>query len=281
MDSANLTLVTLNPWWTKTTSEYRLLLGLDMTLEANEDPVLHIYPQALMQFKIVENILIPYIGLNGMLETNNYGKIIGENPFIAPGLRIRNSDKKLEFFGGIKGNFSTRSSFKIKATYALVDDMYFFVNDSTSDLENKFIAAYDDVEMTNYYGELKFNPDDKLGFLLKGNYYKYILANLENRAWHKPQFDITLSARYNLRNKILVSADILGYGSRYAKSNDPFVREVKMNGFVDVNLGLEYRYTKILSGFVKFNNIAASRYSWWNQYPNQRFFIMFGFTYAM
>jgi hypothetical protein len=49
---------------------------------------------------------------------------------------------------------------------------------------------------------------------------------------------------------------------------------------IDFNLGFEYRYSKILSGFVNINNLTAGRYQNWYNYPNQRFNLMAGITYA-
>jgi len=45
-------------------------------------------------------------------------------------------------------------------------------------------------------------------------------------------------------------------------------------------LGAEYRYTKKLSAFIQFNNIASSPYNKWEDYPTQRFGILGGLTYS-
>ncbi|MFN6084250.1 MAG: hypothetical protein ACK476_04905 [Fluviicola sp.] len=48
---------------------------------------------------------------------------------------------------------------------------------------------------------------------------------------------------------------------------------------VDMNLGVEYRYNKRISGFIKLNNIAAQRYQKWYNYPVQGFQGMVGATF--
>jgi len=53
-----------------------------------------------------------------------------------------------------------------------------------------------------------------------------------------------------------------------------------MKGLVDVNLGLEYRYTKFLSAFLNLNNLAAQRYQRWYAYPTQKFNLLGGLTYT-
>ena len=64
------------------------------------------------------------------------------------------------------------------------------------------------------------------------------------------------------------------------KISDPLTEET-LPLAVDANLGLEYRYSKLLSFWVRFNNIAAQRYYLYNQYPSFRFRAMIGFTYAL
>jgi hypothetical protein len=55
---------------------------------------------------------------------------------------------------------------------------------------------------------------------------------------------------------------------------------IELKGTVDVNAGLEYRYTKRLSLFLQLNNIAALEYNKWNKYPTQRFNLLGGLTYV-
>ena len=54
----------------------------------------------------------------------------------------------------------------------------------------------------------------------------------------------------------------------------------QINGLVDVNLEAEYRYSKMLSFFVKANNIANQRYYRWERYPTQRFNFTIGLTFV-
>jgi len=70
-------------------------------------------------------------------------------------------------------------------------------------------------------------------------------------------------------------------GKRYAPATPLDTEMITLKGYVDLNLGLEYRYTKILSGFVRLNNILGTRYQAWNQYPGMGFNVLFGFTYAL
>jgi hypothetical protein len=52
---------------------------------------------------------------------------------------------------------------------------------------------------------------------------------------------------------------------------------------VHVNLGLsaEYRYTRILSFWIKVDNVSWNRYYEWAYYPSQMFNFMAGFSYSL
>jgi outer membrane receptor protein involved in Fe transport len=142
-------------------------------------------------------------------------------------------------------------------------------------------VVYDNIDLLNIYGEISTNPSKKLGFILKGNYNKFIYLENELKAWHKPEYEISLSSRYNLKDKILINADFFAQGKRYAKSFNTDVKYYTLKEIIDLNLGVEYRYTNILSAFIKFNNLTSSKYQKWNFYPSQRFNVMVGFSYSM
>jgi hypothetical protein len=100
---------------------------------------------------------------------------------------------------------------------------------------------------------------------------------LGERAWHRPNMELALTASYNLWDKILINAAIFGYGKYYVRQTDGAVfSAAKVKGFSDINLGLEYRYSKILSVFVNLNNLGFTRYYRWYNYPSERFNMLGG-----
>lgn len=275
-------IIQVSPWFKKKTGEWDLKGGLDILFDVVNDEIsTHFYPHARLQFNVAEHIFNAYFSISGKLEVNNFQKIAWENPYIKSGLQVKNSNHKLNIYGGFIGNISTSLSYGLRVTYKLVDDMYFYMNDTSDNLGNQFYTEYDDVQLTTVYGEIMTRPIDQLSLTISGSYYKYTMAS-QDRPWHKPAWDLTVSARYNLRDKILVNADIIGSGKRYVKSYDLFgVNESSLNGIIDINFGMEYRYTKNLSAFLRFYNLTSSRYQKWNQYPGHGFTIMGGITYSL
>ncbi len=281
IDSVNNTVIRADHWFSKRAAEWKLVLGFNAFVNILDKSKAYIFPKGSFQVNIIEEILVPYFGIDGYLDIYNYESIAAENPFITPGLNVAYSKHKFITYAGIKGKLSLKSTFRFDVAYSLIDNMHFFVNDTfNNDYANQFNVVYDDMEQIKYHGEINIDLSEKFNIILKGNYYEYVMSD-EEKAWHKPEFNIDLNCSYNLKNKILVDIDIIAIGNRYAKSFDESIEYIKLDPFIDLNLGVEYRYSKILSGFLRLNNITSSEYYIWNQFPAYRFNFLAGFTYKL
>jgi hypothetical protein len=58
-------------------------------------------------------------------------------------------------------------------------------------------------------------------------------------------------------------------------------RMLEMPAHFNINLNAEYKYTRILSFWVKLNNISFDKYYEWANYPSMRFLGLIGFTYSL
>jgi hypothetical protein len=277
----NMTTFWLNPSVAKGTDQWRFTAGINIYGEVNNEVFTpHFYPKASFMFHIVEEVIVPYFGVDGYLETNSYRTIVDENPYIVPTLAVSPTNHKLIGYAGLKGRFSKSVSYNLKGSYSIIDDLYFYVNDNSNPLMNQFRVVYDDVTLGNLQGELTIRPDDSWKIFLKGNYYSYITMVKEEHPWNKPVFDISLELRYNMRDKIVLDAGVYTVGSRYFENYVPDLDATLPLTF-DANLGLEYRYSKLLSFWIRFNNLAAQSYYLYNYYPSYRFRVMIGFNYAL
>ncbi len=281
MDTLNNALITLNPWVRLSGNNWKINCGLVMNVDAYSDSTFyHFYPNVNLQYNVIENFLIPFVGIDGGMIQNHFSKMTIENPYTRPGLQMKNTNNKINIFAGFKGNFSKKISFLVKGTYGTYDNMYFFVNVNDSlAIGNYFNVVYDKVELLHFNGEISYKNSEKLNIFLKGNYYKYTLKTLD-KPWHKPEWDVTLTTRYNLRNKIIVALDVFCLGDRYAPNFRAQDSPFKLKNTIDANIGIEYRYSKVLSAFLNLNNITASKKYYWNFYPTQGFNILGGLTYS-
>lgn len=287
-DTFNDVILKLNPYFETHGKKWTADIGLAATLDlfSNSSAKFYFYPQLNAQYDVYESIIIPYVGINGGLQKNSLRSLSNENPFITSTINYKNTNTKFNVFGGLKGNLSSKTSYDAKASYSIVDSMHFFVVDYTANgtLDNQYKVLYDNTDLFNVSGQLKYQYKEKMNFIAKGNYYMYKTKNLE-RAYHKPEFDLTFSAVYNLKSKIIIKGDIFVIGNQFALtkvSDDNYNYSYSpklLKGIVDINLGAEYRYSKMMSFFVNFNNIANTRYYRWEKYPSQRFNFMAGLTF--
>ena len=294
----NHTMVWINPYIAKSAPEWRFTAGFNTYMSfasdtsAGDIQPFHFYPKASFEFNMVKEIIVPYFGVDGYLESNNYRSIVQENPYVVPTLSVKPTSHKLIGYAGVKGRITDAVAYNIKGAYSIIDNQYFFVNDTSEVLGNQFSVVYSDITLLNLQGEITVRPNEDWKIFLKGNYYKYTLStmtladgtsrNLRNDdyAWNKPAWDLSLQARYNMGDKIVVRFGVYTVGKRYYEDFDVNLEET-LPLAIDANLGLEYRYSKLLSFWARFNNIAAQRYYLYSQYPSYRFRAMLGFTYAL
>lgn len=273
------TILNIRPYFGKRSELWRFELALGLTFDANNDETQFFpYPSALLEFNIAPSVLKAFISYQGFLESNNLDKIRMENPYILPGTRAKNTNYRTHLFGGFKGSFSESINFMASMAYSSIEDQYFFINDTlpNSVFHNYFQLVYDNIDKIQIAAEIDYSLNEKWNINTKANFYNYTTFRQE-KPWHLPNFDLSLGLKYNLRNKIILTSEAFLIGERFAKNGIRNI--VTLDPFVDVNLGIEYRYSKVLSAFVQIKNLTAAKYQIWNQYPAYRFQAMAGFTY--
>ena len=290
-------IASVSPFVTKSTSQWNFRLGLQLLLDrdTSSSAKFHIYPDVRFGFSIVPSYVSFFAGLNGKLERNDPENIIAENPFLVRdgGLyTLPNTSHSLIVSAGLKGNAGIGGNYIVSASYSLINNMLFFSNlifpDPVlkSQVGNLFIPLPDDAELLKIHGEISGLIGDKISFAGNGNWYKYTLTENEH-PWNKPPWDGQLGIKYNLRNKIIAGIDVTALGQRklVATTYDVLLPKTttifKAPVHVNVNISAEYRYTKILSFWVKFNNLAINRFYEWAYYPSQRFLCLVGFSYSL
>jgi hypothetical protein len=290
-DTINDFIFSLNPYFEAHGKKWHADLGVKATMDAfGPSTKFYFHPQLNAYFNVYDNIIIPYAGASGGLIKNSYRTLTSENPFVRPDVQLTNTNNKFNVFAGLRGNLSSSTSYDASVKWGMYDNMHFFLIDYASDqtrMDNKFKVVYANTSLLTVSGAVKYQYKEKIHFIAKGNYYGYNATVLGyNKAFHKPNYDLTLSGIYNLKSKIIIKADIFAIGSQWALTKDTETADsitykpLLLKGIVDCNLGAEYRYSKMLSFFINFNNIANMRYQRWERYPTQRFNFMLGLTFV-
>ena len=281
------TLVDLAPSFSKGTDKWRVKLSMKVSSNIDSVTTFFFYPIAFAKYNMISNYLIPYVGLEGGLTRNNYDNLRNKNPFLQQDVTIAVSNKKYEFYGGLRGEFSSISSFNVRASQTKIENYPLFINDFSEPIASKFEVVYDTLEITNVTAEISFQKDNKFNVLARGDFYLY-QVNKEAEAWHLPSFKATLTGFYDLQDKLVFKSDIYYITGRVAKTFDAAQGEPvgygayskNLKDLIDFNLGIEYRYNKNISGWLNLNNLASIKYNQWNNYPNHGFLFMVGFSYS-
>lgn len=287
-DQYTNTIVTATPTASTIHDKWKILAGASIVYDAKGTTPFHFYPKAEANYSLLNNLFIPYVGIDGNLKRTTYKSITRANPFVITNPELRALNTKLNAYGGIRGTISSQASFNAKLAWTNYDNFMYFVNDSIASPGNQFQIIYDGLKITNLTGEVSISVSDDFKLFGRGDYFIYSLGS-EKHAWNQPTTRASIAASYNLANKFMVNLEAYTVGKRFAKSLVP-VKDVDpnfdgsytvdMKGYADVNLSVEYRYTKRLSAFVKFNNVFAAKYEIWNNYNVQRFNALMGASYS-
>jgi hypothetical protein len=281
-DTLNNLIVSLSPSFEAGGRKWKADVGLTGTLDNwHSGTRFYFYPLINVHYDVYQNYVIPYAGVTGGLIKNSLRRLSNQNPFVDTTLDYVNTNKKFDIFGGLRGNLSSKTSYDARVSYANYQNMHFFVTDySGNALYNRFDVVYDNATVLNIAGELRYQLREKFNVSVRGNYYMYTTDTL-TRAYHKPDYDAAVTAVYNLKSKFIVRSEIYLMGDQWAlaRSGDVLTPR-QIPAWVDLNLELEYRYSKMLGFFVRANNLSNQRYFRWERYPMQQFGLMAGLSFV-
>ncbi|HEX2396426.1 MAG TPA: hypothetical protein VHI78_13850 [Bacteroidales bacterium] len=284
LDTVSNTIFHIYPWVAKSSEDWQFRLGFEIAADIADITNYYFYPHANLDIIVVKDVLIPFVGVSGELQKNNYQNLFDENMYIRPGLSLKNTSSNFIAFGGIKGNISSMIRFRADARLTIFKNYHFYINDtltapSTPPLHNKFTAVYDDINLITYHGQVVVAPGDKFEIMLDGNYYDYKTFE-ELKPWHKPDYNIKLDAKYRL-NQLEFGAGFNIIGNRWVRDFEYPDNMKKLRPVFDGNLSINYHYSKLLTIFADFYNLAERSYQIWNQYPTQRFNFLLGLSYKL
>jgi len=280
VDSISNTIFRFNPWISKQSTDWKFSLGFEAAADIAEITRFYVYPRVNLDIIIIENVLVPFIGLSGELQKNSYRNISSENQFINPGTYLKNNSSNLIAYAGLKGSISSVVRFRADVSYTVFKNYHFFVNDTLSYLENQFTAVYDNIDLITYHGQFTVQPTGNLEIMVDGKYFDYKTFD-QAKPWHKPDFEAGLDATYNFNSKFSAGLDFTVTGNRWVQNFLAPDNMDKLKPVADINLQLNYHYSRLLTLFADFYNLADRSYLIWNQYPSQRFNFLFGLSYKL
>ncbi|MDZ4666587.1 MAG: hypothetical protein SGJ00_01770 [bacterium] len=274
----------LNPQLFLTGTDHYLQGGFNSTISSDSlGGKFHFFPKAEGGYTLVPKKLSIYVGLTGGLKPNTYRSINSDNPFVTA-LPLKNTITKIEVYGGLKGELGAQTSFLLSTSSASIENLVTYTTDSSKANQ---ILSYDTgkAKLTTLALELNYQWNEKVRFGIMSKLNSYQMKTL-GKAYSLPQFETKFNLSYNMSDKFLVKVDLFYWGERfgslvsYNTNAEPSYYEKKLDPFVDLNLGIDYRYSKNLSAFIQMNNLANNRYQRFVNYPVYGINILGGFTFT-
>ncbi len=251
----------------------------------------YIYPAVKATYRLVNELLIAYGGIEGDLKQNTYHNFATKNPFVSPTLNIMPSDQQYDAYIGLKGKLSNNMSYNIRGNYyaennrALFRSNFALLGDTQPYHHgNSFGIVYDDISTLSVFGELNVAVNRNFTLGIKAEYFNYSTDN-EEKAWNLPDFQGSLFMDIQFDDHWFAGANLYYVGERFDQLHivDPLINSVpvtvSLESYFDANAHVGYRINDKWSVYAKANNIANQDYKKWLNYPVQGLQFLAGTTY--
>ena len=270
------------------TVNFGALFVYALNTEASDNEF-YIYPKITASYRLLDEFVTAYAGVEGDLEQNSYHDFAQQNKFVSPTLFIAPTHNQYDAFLGLRGKFTNTVSYNIRGTYRNDENKPLFVLNPINDVDtanenyqksSSFGIVYDDVTTLSFYGEINADVSSKVRVGLRGEYFNYSLDTQE-KAWHLPELKASVFGDFKFSEKWYGGISLFYTGERDAFIDNGLLgrEEVTLDGFFDANAHIGYRISDRLSAFARFNNIASQDYQRWISYPVQTFQFLGGLTY--
>ncbi len=284
----------LTPSYQLNKGELTLDLGVSLYYLSNAvtgKSEFYAYPNIKASYRLVNDVLIAYGGLQGDLQQNSYYEFANENPFVSPTLNIIPTDQVYNVFAGLKGKLSNYMSYNVSGRYIADKNKALFINNTITETPeqnysygNAFGIAYDNLKTFSIAGELNVDVKRNFNLGIKAEYFTYNSDN-EAEAWNLPDIKASLFMDYQISESWFTGANLFFIGERKDQiflNNgvaNPTPTTIALNSFFDANAHLGYHFNKQLSVFAKVNNIANNAYQKWQNFPVQNIQFLAGANY--
>ncbi|MGB5362382.1 MAG: TonB-dependent receptor [Aureibaculum sp.] len=273
-------------------------LGADIVYSSGsaegEESKLYTYPKITASYKLIEEVLTAYAGVDGGLHQNTYEGFVNENPFVSPTLNIKRTDEQYNGYAGFKGKLASNIGYNFKASYKSERDKPLFklnpsktegaiVVDKGYEAGNSFHVVYDDIKTISGFGEITVDFSKELKFGGNIEFNSYSNDSLAE-PWNLPMLKATAFANYN-QDKWFAGANLFFVGERkdeftYAVPNIQTVDEiVTLGNYIDLNVNGGYKFTDKLTAFARVNNVFSSSYQKYANFKVQGLQVFGGLTY--
>lgn len=267
----------LNPYYLLESDNASLRLGAIAAISFVTGRAFNPAPDIQAEWKVFPKFLAVYGGVGGGFTTVTNKRLLEENPWVKPSLRVKDTYTPLKPYFGLKLKpvyFLLLDGF---VEYNLIKDQYFFVNDSVSVgntpfYSNQFDVEYSDASLLRIGGRVNFQYKNLINSSVKIVSNKWDTKTIA-QAWMKPGLEADWTLDVKVNPNLTISSNFYYEGKRTAKLGTLLV---DMDPVADLNLSASYRFNRTFSSFVKMNNILNRSYEQYFGYDVQGFNFLLG-----
>jgi len=194
------------------------------------------------------------------------------------------TSQQLNGFGGIKGKLTNTLGYNLRASYGKENDKSLYrLNPSKGmsvglegyEYGNSFAVVYDDITTLSVFGELNLELSENFSLGINGTFNSFDTLN-QTEAWNLPEIEASLFSNFNITEKIYGGVSLFYVGERKDVMMDTVIT---LDGYLDANFHLGYRFNDQLSFFIKGSNLFGDDYQKWANYPVQGIQVLGGASY--
>lgn len=273
--------IRLKPYIRKETNGIFFTVGLNLAYVGSNVSMLnpttedkpggaYLYPILKAELPLVRDVLNIFGGWEGDVDLNGLSGISQMNPYIAPGVEIRETGVN-KIYAGFSGRISRRFGYNLQADYFLYKNKAMFVRDSTdlySGVDPYVNLIYTNLGVLSPRVELTYHHPSGVEFSADASYFLYNRPD-DQLTYHLPDFKGGLHVSYDWKNKIVAKTDFTVTGPRLAYGSNDKSEEATLPTFYDWRIYLEYRYNDYINFYISGNNLLNQKYFLWYGYPAQ------------
>lgn len=286
----------VNPQYVYSTKLLILKAGLNLgtLIDSDTSALFHISPKLDVEYCPIEEFLTLFAGVDGGIKPANLSRSLRMNQYTNYSFPTKPAEDAIEIFGGFKGMISKHISYLFDINYSVCQNEAFYYlkqydYPGKSITDNLFSVEYADVNILRLGGKLRYSSSSVI-IDLAGNYYNHQSTDLAVLT-HQPKFDVALNSSVQITNKINATLNTKIVGPREAKMItedytvslvDPRITTTtnKLKTIIDINLGVEYAFSKKMKFFINASNLLNQNYEIWQGYNQPGLLIMLGASYT-
>ncbi len=281
--SFNRSIIRFRPRFNITQDLFSIDIGANLALESNNNNSdYRLYPYVKAEYQVINDAVKIFAELSGDLQRNDLRSFSRQNPFFGSSVPLANTNQRLGLSGGASIKLEHDLMFTGIVNWARLKNQPFFINNF--EIPTTFSVYYDKATLLQLKGSLEYKQSEKIAAGISVEYNNYNTDKLKEQLYI-PAFRLGFNSHYAIAEKIFIKADLFYNsnitGIEYTSVNSVVTSDYKnLKGWMDANIGIDYRYSKVLSAFVSLNNIGFAQYFRWYQYPSYRLLGLAGITYS-